>query len=82
MPEDTTTEGARRQIKSRDTPWAAALARRAKNAGLTPNAISVLSIGFAVLGAVCLMTASEACCKIAASLLWLGAAACIQLRLL
>ncbi|MCE9519152.1 MAG: CDP-alcohol phosphatidyltransferase family protein [Verrucomicrobia bacterium] len=81
MPEDTTTEGARRQLKSRDTAWAALLARWAKNAGLTPNAISIFSIGFSVIGAVCLMTASAACCKLAASLLWLGAAACIQLRL-
>ncbi len=82
MPEDTTTVGARRQLKSRDTAWAAALANRAKNAGLTPNAISIFSIAFAVLGAVCLMTASAACCKVAATLLWLSAAACIQLRLL
>ncbi len=82
MPEDTTTEGARRQLKSRDTAWAAALARWVKNAGLTPNAISIISIVFAVLGAICLMTASLACCKLAATLLWLGAAACIQLRLL
>jgi phosphatidylglycerophosphate synthase len=81
MPDDTVAQGARRQLKSRDSAWAAALAKAARNAGLTPNAISILSIVFAVLGAVCLMTASEACCKTAASLLWLGAAACIQLRL-
>lgn len=81
MPEDATTEGARRQLKSRDSAWAAALARWVKNAGITPNAISVLSIVFALIGAVCMMTASAACCKLAATLLWLGAAASIQLRL-
>ena len=69
-------------MKSREKPWAQALAKRAAGAGITPNAISILSIVFALFGAVCLMTASEACCKAAASLLWLGAAACIQLRLL
>ena len=76
------TQGARRYLKTREKPWAQALAKRAAGAGITPNAISVLSIVFAVPGAVCLMTASEACCKTAASLLWLGAATCIQLRLL
>lgn len=69
-------------MKTREKPWAQALAKRVAGAGITPNAVSVLSIVFAVLGAVCLMTASEACCKTAASLLWLGAAVCIQLRLL
>lgn len=82
MPDDTTAEGARRPLRSRDTAWAAALARRAKEVGLTPNAISILSIVFAGFGALCLMTASDACSRIAASLVWLGAVVLIQLRLL
>ncbi len=36
---------------------------------------------FAVMASVCLMTASLGCCKTAATLLWLGAALGIQLRL-
>jgi len=76
------TQGARRYLKTREKPWAQALARRAAGVGVTPNAVSILSLFFAAAGAVCLMTASEGCCRTAASLLWLGAAVCIQLRLL
>src|SRR5262245_7224685 len=73
---------ARRQCKTLDNAWAQCLARRAKAAGLTPNLIAVLSVMFAVLGAVCLMTASEVASRPLQSLVWLGAAGCIQLRLL
>lgn len=74
--------GARRYLKTREKPWAQRLARWMGTTGITPNMISVASVVFSIAGAVCLMTASEACCKWGASLLWLGAAACIQLRLL
>ena len=74
--------GARRQLKTREKPWAQKLARWIGGTGITPNQISVVSILFAIGGAVCLMTASSACCKWGATLLWFGAAACIQLRLL
>src|SRR3954469_14698839 len=73
--------GARRYLKTREKPWAQKLARWIGGTGITPNMISVLSVVFSILGAVCMMTASEACCKWGATLLWLGAAACIQLRL-
>lgn len=82
MPGPEAPTGARRPLKTRDQPWAQALARSAARAGLSPNAISILSILFAAGGAACLMTASTACCRTAATLLWLGAAAGIQLRLL
>lgn len=66
---------ARRPLASRSTRWAAALTGLALRVGLSPNAISVLSIAFALGGA--------------AALLWLPAPwnvlACavgIQLRLL
>jgi len=91
-------EGARRYLKSREKPWAHALARGAKSMGLTPNMISVLSVVFAILAAYCLMHASEATyrhepedgaaaaaftpSKPLACLLWCGAIAGIQLRLL
>jgi phosphatidylglycerophosphate synthase len=75
-------QGARRYLKTREKPWAQALAAWVCKLGITPNAISVASMVFSLIGAVCLMTASEACCKWGATLIWLGAAACIQLRLL
>lgn len=82
MQENETGTGARRQLKTREKPWAQKLARWMGTTGITPNMISVASIVFSIAGAACLMTASDACCKWGASLLWLGAAACIQLRLL
>ncbi len=74
--------GSRRYLKTRENPWAQALARKVGKLGITPNAISVLSIFCSLLGAACLMTASLACCKGSATLLWFGAATGIQLRLL
>ena len=74
--------GARRQLKTRDKVWAQKVARWTCGTGITPNTISVISVVFSILGAVCMMMATEACCRWGTSLLWLGAAACIQLRLL
>ncbi len=55
----------------------------AGNAGLSPNAISVLSLVFAAGAAACLLslghTGSSRAVEVA---LWLGTAVCIQLRLL
>lgn len=74
--------GARRYLKTREKPWAQKLARWMGTTGITPNMISVVSVGFAIAGAVCFMTASEAPSRWGATFLWLGAAVCIQLRLL
>ena len=74
--------GSRRYLKSRETSWARALAGWVARTGITPNAISVLSLVFSVLAAVCLMKASDFSDKWAASAIWLGAALFIQLRLL
>jgi len=66
----------RRPLKSRQTGWAAALARLLLRMPLTPNAVSVMGIGFAAAGGACLVLAPQY------PWLWLGAAAFIQLRLL
>jgi phosphatidylglycerophosphate synthase len=63
-------------LKSRQTGWAAALARLLLKTPLTPNGVSVAGIGFAAAGAACLVLAPRH------PWLWLGAAVFIQLRLL
>jgi phosphatidylglycerophosphate synthase len=82
MSEDQSGTGARRYLKTREKGWAQALAKWVSGTPITPNVISVISVIFSILGVVCFMTASNACCKWASTLLWLGAATCIQLRLL
>jgi phosphatidylglycerophosphate synthase len=82
MDQNESGTGARRYLKTREKPWAQRLARWIGPTRITPNMISVASVGFAVIGSICLMAASEGCCRWAKCLLWLGAAACIQLRLL
>jgi phosphatidylglycerophosphate synthase len=74
--------GPRRELKSRNTAWARALARMACASGITPNAISVLSIAFAAGAFACFWLAPDMKTSGSAALLWLGAAVCIQLRLL
>lgn len=65
---------ARRPIASRSSPWAIRLAARLARAGVEPNAISVVSVGFALLGGALLAV-------LAHPLAWLLAAACVQARL-
>jgi phosphatidylglycerophosphate synthase len=74
--------GPRRELKSRNTVWAPALARRLAAAGCTPNGISVTSMAFAALALVCYLAAPETDSRAGCALLWLAAAAAIQLRLL
>lgn len=66
---------ARRPLASRSTRWAAFLSAAAVRAGLTADAISVLSLLFAALGAAALL-------GLAAPWHLLACAAAIQLRLL
>ena len=66
----------RRPLKTRGAGWAKALARGLAGVGLTPNAISVIGIGFAALGAWCFVAAPGG-----PAWLWLGAALGIQFRL-
>jgi phosphatidylglycerophosphate synthase len=74
--------GGRRPLKSRDTGWARALAAWLAENGAAPNVISNQSIGFALLSLVCFLLAPDAKSTVASVLLYLGAIAGIQLRLL
>ncbi|MES2595065.1 MAG: CDP-alcohol phosphatidyltransferase family protein [Verrucomicrobiota bacterium] len=74
--------GPRRELKSRNTAWARAVAKAACASGLTPNAISVVSILFAAGSLVFYILAPEMKTPGGAALMWFGAAACIQFRLL
>lgn len=75
-------EGARRELKTRQAGWAKKLASWLVTTPITPNAISVISIIFAILGAACFIYLPSAPCQWARTFLWFGAATCIQLRLL
>jgi phosphatidylglycerophosphate synthase len=66
----------RRPLRSRRAGWAGALARLLLKTPLTPNAVSVIGIGFAAAGAACFVLAPQQ------QWLLLGAALFIQLRLL
>lgn len=66
----------RRPLKSRSTRWAGAASRAVLATGLSANQVSFLGIVIAALGAWALVEASTR------PLLFLAAAACIQLRLL
>lgn len=77
---DTVTS-ARRPLKTRGTRWAQALARWLAARRVSPNGISIVSLGFAALGAAAVL-AAPAVSPGARTLLLLLAAACVQLRLL
>lgn len=80
------TQGAaRRSIPQRSTTWAARLAELLYAAKLTPNGISLGSLGFAALGALALVLSGSAAADHAdgARAGWLMlAAVCIPMRLL
>lgn len=75
---------ARRPLKTRQTAWAAALARGlAARRWITPNGISATGIGFAAVG--CALLALSACPSVGPGLriaALVGAALMVQLRLL
>jgi len=64
----------RRPLASRDTAWARRIASQLARSSITPNQISVFSIAFAALGAWALVDTRP--------LALVGAAVCVQLRLL
>jgi phosphatidylglycerophosphate synthase len=70
----TGEDSARRPIASRSSFWAIAIAKHLGRAGVTPNSISMASIVFAGLGGALMAF-------VAHPLAWLGAAVCVQLRL-
>ncbi len=71
----------RRPLKTRQRAWAQSLARILTRTGISPNAISLASLVFAIAAGVCLAWTVQDD-GMARSLLFLAAAACIQLRLL
>ena len=82
-PSSTVSEAVppRRPLKTRQRAWAQNLARLITRAGISPNAISVGSLVFAVAAGLFLASTARASAP-ARAWLFLGAAACIQLRLL
>jgi len=72
---DSPQSADRRPLATRSTAWARSLAAALVRAGASPNAISVLSIGFALAGAALLIGGTTPAAL-------LGAAAFVQLRLL
>lgn len=76
------TSNNRRPLKTRDRAWAKSLAKAIAATGLTPNGISILSIVFAAAAHVLFLIAPDMTTAPLILVTWLGAAACIQLRLL
>ena len=81
-PEADAKHGPRRELKSRQTGWARLLSRALIASGISPNAISVLSILFAAGAMTCFLFVTDATTPLGNALLWFGAAAGIQFRLL
>ena len=75
------TQLTRRPIRARDTKWAAAAARWLARIGFRPNQISLLSVVFAAGSGACLFFTRRVSDPTAACL-FVGAAICIQFRLL
>lgn len=78
----TKDHGPRRELKSRNTGWARLLARGLIASGISPNAISVLSIVFAAGSMTCFLFVPDQTTPLGNALMWFGAAAGIQFRLL
>ncbi len=70
----------RRPIASRNTRWADACASAIAKTGITPNAISVCGMIFAILGGACFYFTQCGCFP--PRLLWIAGAVFVQLRLL
>jgi phosphatidylglycerophosphate synthase len=75
------TDANRRPLNSRDTKWARALTSRLVASDITPNQISLASVGFAALGFLMFWSAS-ATGGVLQSLTLVLAAATVQMRLL
>lgn len=71
----------RRPLKVRDTRFATGFARWLSRRAVTPNQISILSVGFALLAALCFVASARVAQEFRPYFL-LAAAAGIQLRLL
>lgn len=82
MSEPREPDPTRRPLKTRNARWAGALAAWLARAGVSPNAISVASIGFAVVAAAAFVGTIYIARPIGDSLLFLAAVVGIQGRLL
>ncbi len=80
MPDDPAAN--RRPLTTRDKAWAKSLAVAVAKTGISPNAISVLSIFVAAGSLVCFLIVPEMNTRMSGTLCWFGAALGIQLRLL
>ena len=78
----TETPENRRPLKTRSKAWAGALASSMGRARINPDIISLFSIVFAVLGAGLLLIAGLESNAVLRGVCLIGAAACVQLRLL
>lgn len=76
-----TDSSNRRPLKTRDRAWAKSLTKAVSATGITPNGISLLSVVFAAGAHVLFLIAPDMTTPPTIILAWLGAAACIQLRL-
>lgn len=72
----------RRPIRARETRWATAAARYLRRKGCTPNGISLFSIAFAALSALCYLAAWWVEDQIGQRILFIAAAVGIQGRLI
>lgn len=81
-PPDSTEPVNRRQLKTRGRAWPSAIARGLARAGVSPNQVSVASIGFAAATGCMYWSAGERVGEGGVALRLIVAAACIQLRLL
>ena len=79
---DPVAGGARRPLKSRDTHWARTLASRLARLGVSPNAISLFSVGGAALAGAAFIAAAFAASPWQRSGLYVLAVVGIQSRLL
>jgi phosphatidylglycerophosphate synthase len=75
------TTDARRPLKVRETRLAKSIARGLSQKNITPNQISIISVAFALFGAICMLLSGFFSGTVAAVLLVFTAIA-IQLRLL
>ena len=71
----------RRSLATRDAAWSIAIARWLAHRGLTPNAVSMLGVAFAITAAAALAVGPAVAAAPRAATL-LVAAGCVQLRLL
>lgn len=74
-------EGARRPLKSRSANWPRQIAFALVRKGFRPNQISVASLVFSLLGAICLLLVPRQDSRTISALLFIATAICIQLRL-